>query len=125
MITLLLFSGCKGKKEKIEIESIKGSGQTNLTDPTLYSDTKINPKLFFQITLEINTITAKYLQMQSEDPKIIELNMEKREKEIQNIYEKYSITEKEYQQFGQMHYRELEKFLEENPEVDEKLTHSR
>ncbi len=41
--------------------------------------------------------------------------------DINGIYKKYNITKKEFDQYGEKNYRNLERYRKENPEVDKDL----
>ena len=114
----LILLRCKSKKEKIEL---KQSKEKTIESLTAYSNTKLTCEMFFKITLSINKITAKYQNINNEDQETINTMLEKREKEINDVYRKYEVTENEFSQFGETHYRKLESYLRKHPEIDEKL----
>jgi len=118
ILLLLCFAQCKNKKEKIELNHTEELS----VEPVLeYTNTQLNPAVFFNITLELNKIISKYQNIINESTNAINSYIQKRETEINKIYEKYKVTEKEFNHYGETHYRELESYLRQHPEIDENL----
>lgn len=119
--TLFPFINCKNKKSKIEKIELKQISETVHHTSTKYSNTGLNSKFFFDITIQINNISKKYKKMKSDDSDKIQSNLNKMEEEMQNVYKKFNTSVEEFNKFGETHYKELESFLKENPEIDEEL----
>ncbi len=113
-VLLAIVTVCS-KKRKVELKQ----------DITVVSNKKVEsyskkltPKLFFQITGELNRLTEKYDRLIKESS----TNNGKRLVEqlnnaIEKIYSKYNTSETEMNIYSETHYREMEKYLEEHPEA--------
>ncbi len=119
--TLLFFINCKNKKNKIDKIELKQISETAHHTSTQYSNTRLNSKTFFDITIQINNISKKYKKMKSDDPDEIQSNLNKMEEEMQNVYKKFDTSVEEFNKFGETHYKELESFLKAHPEIDNEL----
>lgn len=120
VIILLLFSHCNNKSKRIEIENNKKETQTsiNITNKSIAG---LTPETFFKITIEINQISKKYKQIRHDDTEKIQENLKKMEQEIEAVYNKYKITADQFNKYGESHYKKLEEYLKNHPEVDESL----
>ena len=115
---LISTSQCKSKKQRIEL---KTPNEKHREPQTEFSNTRITPEIFFKITLDIDKIAKRYQQIDSESEESIKSNLERMGKEMTKVYKKYDITEDEFNQFGEKHYRQLEAYLEDHPEIDDRL----
>lgn len=115
-------SQCKDKKRRFESTNFdEEETQSNQAIHLDFKNSKITPKIFLKISMELNTMTLKYKKMDNENQTTAESNLRKMEEEAQNIYKKYKVTEEEFNDFGEKHYREIETYLKENPDIESKL----
>ncbi len=120
IFALLLSLNCKNKKQRIEIDYSNNKETILNNTSSKYSNQKLSPEIFFKITLEINSISKKYKNIQ-DDEKIIQSNLKKIENKIDKIYQKHNITKDKFNKFGEENYKGLESYLKAHPEIDQKL----
>jgi len=113
-VLLAIVTVCS-KKRKVELKQ----DITVVSNKKVESyNKKLTPKLFFQITGELNRLTEKYDRLIKESStnngnKLVE----KLNNAIEKIYSKYNTSETEMNIYSETHYREMEKYLEEHPEA--------
>jgi hypothetical protein len=117
-VVLLLFTQCDKQNQRHESNKTFNNSLTTNTD---FSKNKLNPEKFLQISFKLNAISKKYQQNDDVDEASAKVIMEKMDQDIQGVYSNYGITEDEFNKFGELHFREIELYLRDHPEIEKKL----
>ncbi|MBN1898675.1 MAG: hypothetical protein JW827_07855 [Spirochaetes bacterium] len=121
LIVILSVTTCGKKEKKIRLDkNISGEGKD--FKQVVSMEDRLNPEIFFTISIKVNELTMQYGEQlgsaSEEDAKKV---IEELNNKIKELYGQYGLTEAEMSRYSDAHYKELEEYLRNHPETEEKL----